>query len=105
MVRPNMLPKLDFTDKIPDAFRTLVVIPAMISNCDEIDSLVQQLELHYLRNPEPGLLFALLTDFRDADSESLPEDESLVEYAKSAIDSLNSKYQFRRTDDLATECS
>jgi cyclic beta-1,2-glucan synthetase len=54
--------------------------------------LAQQLELHYLRNPEPGLLFALLSDFQDANSESSPEDEDLVRYAQAAIANLNAKY-------------
>ncbi len=92
-VQPRILPKLDFKDKIPAPFQTLVVIPAMITNHEEIDSLAHQLELHYLRNPEPGLLFALLTDFRDADGASLPEDEELVQYALAAIQALNGKYE------------
>ncbi len=92
VVPPRILPKLNFKDGIPDAFQTLVVIPALITSHEEIDSLVHQLELHYLRNPEPGLRFALLTDFRDADSESLPEDEELVQYAAAAIETLNSHY-------------
>ncbi len=74
-IRPRILPKLDFKDEIPDPFQTLVVIPTLITSCEDINSLVHQLELHYLRNPEPGLLFALLTDFKDADQEILPEDE------------------------------
>lgn len=94
VIRPRILPKLDFRNKIPDSFQTLVVIPSMITNRKEIDSLIHQLELHYLRNPEPGLLFALLTDFKDADSESLPEDESLVQYAMTAITELNIKYKY-----------
>ena len=65
----------------------------MLSNHEEIDSLIQQLELHYLRNPEPGLRFALLTDFPDASSEKMPEDEALVQYAAAAIDALNNKYE------------
>ena len=92
MTPPRILPKLKFKDEIPDPFQTLVVIPSMITNREEIDSLVQQLEQHYLRNPEPGLLFALLTDFRDADSESLPEDKGLVQYAIELIERLNTKY-------------
>ena len=91
-VKPRILPKLDFKKEIPDPFKTLVVIPAMITSYEEIESLVHQLELHYLRNPEPGLLFALLTDFRDADRESLPQDKELVEYAVTAIETLNIKY-------------
>ena len=73
MIRPRILPKLDFKDEIPDQFQTLVVIPALITSCEDIDSLAHQLELHYLRNPEPGLLFALLTDFSDADKKSCPK--------------------------------
>lgn len=91
-IPPRILPKLDFQQEIPPQFQTLVVIPALINNSEEIDSLVHQLELHYLRNPEPGLLFALLTDFRDADSETQPEDENLIKTATEAIKSLNKKY-------------
>ena len=93
MIQPRILPKLDFKHEIPDAFQTLVVIPAMISSREEIDSLAAQLELHYLRNPEPGLLFTLLTDFTDAKSESLPEDSDLLQYATLVIKNLNYKYE------------
>ena len=93
LIRPRILPKLDFKHGIPDPFQTLVVIPTMITNCEEIDSLVHQLELQYLRNPEPGLHFALLTDLRDAESESLPEDEELIRYAAASIEKLNKKYK------------
>ena len=92
VIHPHILPKLDFKNGIPNPFQTLVVIPAMITNRKEIESLVHQLELHFLRNPEPGLLFALLTDFGDADNESLPEDEGLIKRAASAIEALNVKY-------------
>ena len=93
LIPPRILPKLDFKEGIPDPFQTLVVIPALITSREEIDSLVHQLELHYLRNPEPGLLFALLTDFRDADTETLPEDEDLVQHATEAIEALNARYE------------
>ena len=93
LLPPSILPKLDFKDEIPVPFRTLVVIPAMITRHEEVEDLVHQLELHYLRNPEPGLLFALLTDFKDADSETLPEDEALVKDASDRIEALNAKYE------------
>jgi cyclic beta-1,2-glucan synthetase len=92
MIRPRILPKLNFKNEIPTPFQTLIVIPSMITSHEEIDSLVDQLELHYLRNPEPGLLFALLTDFRDADRETTPEDQDLIQYGVAAIDALNAKY-------------
>jgi cyclic beta-1,2-glucan synthetase len=77
-VPPRILPKLELKQGIPETLRTMVVVPAMLTDRDEIHTLVHQLEMHYLRNPEPQLLFALLTDFRDADRETLPEDAALV---------------------------
>ena len=57
----------------------MVVIPAMLSGADEVDSLVAQLEQHYLRNPDPGLFFALVTDYMDSPTENQPGDTDLVE--------------------------
>ena len=92
MIKPRILPKLSFVEGIPDPFRTLVVIPALITSHSEIDNLARQIEMTYLRNSDPGLLFALLTDFADADSETLPEDEEMIRYAAAAIEKLNAKY-------------
>jgi cyclic beta-1,2-glucan synthetase len=92
-IHPYILPKLHFKEDIPPEYQTLVVIPALITGCEEVDNLTRQLEMHYLRNPEPGLLFALLTDFRDADSETLPEDDDLLTYAAAAVENLNAKYK------------
>ncbi|TLM98217.1 hypothetical protein FDZ73_23830, partial [bacterium] len=99
VIRPRILPKLNFKNEIPAAFKTLVVIPAIISNTKEIESLVRQLEQHYLGNREPGLVFALLSDFQDADSESFPEDEDLLQTAATAIEALNQKYAILSRDD------
>jgi cyclic beta-1,2-glucan synthetase len=79
-------------DGIPAPFRTLVVIPALITSQREIDNLIRQIELTYLRNSDRGLLFALLTDFADADSETLPDDELIIQYAAGEIEKLNEKY-------------
>ena len=92
LLPPKVLPKLRLVNGIPTPFRTLVVMPALISSKEEIASLVQQLEMHMLRNPDEGLSYALLTDFSDADQETLPEDEALIDYASQAIDTLNQKY-------------
>ncbi len=92
LVPPRSLPKLNFKSGLPAGFEALVVIPALLTSEEEIQSLVKQLELHYLRNPQPGLRFALLTDFTDADQETLATDDHLVNYASEAISQLNKKY-------------
>jgi cyclic beta-1,2-glucan synthetase len=92
LIKPRILPKLDFSEKIPAAFQSLVVIPTLIADRSDVDSLVRQLELLYLRNSVPGLRFALLTDFTDAKTENLPTDQALIQYALESIRDLNRKY-------------
>lgn len=92
LLPPYFLPKLDLSDGIPDDLRTLVVIPALLTNAKEVRSLLQQLELHYLRNPERNLFFALLTDFADSTQQHESSDDDLIEQAASGIRALNEKY-------------
>lgn len=92
IVSPHVLPKLDFREGIPAEYRTMVVIPALLSHEGDIQFLLQQLELHYLGNVDPHLYFALLTDFADAPQEHMPEDDALVEQAKRGVQDLNRKH-------------
>jgi len=89
---PHVLPKLDFSEGIPAACRTMVVIPALIANNADIDSLFNQLEQHYLRNPDPQLTFGLLSDFSDASAQTMPEDEALLARAEARVTELNKRY-------------
>jgi len=89
---PDRLPKLEFEEAIPAEYQTLVAVPSLISRNSDVDHLVKQLEVHYLSNPQPGLFFALLSDFGDADSETRPEDAGLLAYAHQVIASLNARY-------------
>ncbi len=92
VVKPEVLPHMDFSRGLPEECAAMVVIPAMLSGPDEVDSLVAQLEQHYLRNPDPGLFFALVTDYTDSPAENQPGDIDLVERARKGIRGLNEKY-------------
>jgi len=89
---PDQLPKMDFSGSVPKDFRTVVAIPALLTNYEEIDFLLNQIELHYLSNKDRNIGFALLTDFADAPQETMPEDEALVEAAVNGIQALNRRY-------------
>ncbi|HJS28624.1 MAG TPA: hypothetical protein VJ768_03315, partial [Anaerolineales bacterium] len=91
-LKPRVLPKMDFSDSLPDDCLSLVVIPALLTSPDEVRSLLQQIELHYLRNLSPSLYFALLTDYADALQQHVPEDEELLKQASEGVDQLNAKY-------------
>ncbi|MFN8440227.1 MAG: glucoamylase family protein [Caldilineaceae bacterium] len=93
ILKPRTLPKLDFSEGIPDEQRSMVVIPALLGSEQEIDGLLRQLEQQYLSNVDPNLGFALLTDFTDGSAEVMPEDEALLARARTGIEELNRRYQ------------
>ncbi|MES2773639.1 MAG: glucoamylase family protein [Bacteroidota bacterium] len=90
--RPNLLPRLDFSKGIPTANRSMVVVPTLLGNAAELDSLLEALEVRFLANRDINLHFALLTDFKDADSETLEGDHALLQLAKEKTIALNRKY-------------
>ncbi len=92
---PDRLPRMDFSSGIPVECRTVVVIPTLLGNTEEMRILVKQLEQHYLGNPDKNLVFALLSDYKDAPFEDMPEDSSLLNDALQEIKYLNTKYKRR----------
>ena len=92
LVRPNPLPRLDFTSGIPPEQRTLVAVPGMLTNPPTVDQLLEGLEVRFLANRDPHLQFALLSDLADAPTETQPSDEQLILQAEAGIDALNQRY-------------
>ncbi|MBA8681631.1 cyclic beta 1-2 glucan synthetase [Stenotrophomonas tumulicola] len=92
LVRPQRLPRMDFSKGIPPGSRTLVVVPSMLGSPADVDNLVEGLEVRFLANRDQHLHFALLTDFLDADQASLPTDAGLLERAAHQIAQLNHRY-------------
>ena len=92
LVTPKPLPRLDYSSGIPPDGRTMVVVPTMLASPEGVDHLLETLEIHYLANRDECLHFALLTDFRDAPREEMPEDRELLGRARDGIAMLNRKY-------------
>src|SRR5205085_8281008 len=86
------LPKLDFKEGIPTEHATFIVIPSMLARASSAGTLAERLETHYLANPDPCLRFALLTDFADAPSQTMPQDDDLVRDALERVRDLNRRY-------------
>ena len=92
-VKPQLLPRMDYSKGIPSESRTLVVIPSMLSNPQDIESLLDGLEVRYLANQDEKLHFGLLTDFCDAPKKTMSEDEQLVRLVQNGINKLKEKYK------------
>ncbi|MBU1546831.1 MAG: glycosyl transferase [Proteobacteria bacterium] len=93
LLPPRPLPKMDFEESgIPDAFRTLVVVPMMLANAETIRVEVEKLEIRYLANKDANLLFSLFTDYLDADTRSSEEDSILLQIVSGCLDELNQRH-------------
>ena len=90
---PRALPRLDFSKGIPDGHRTMVIVPTLLASRQDVDDLLEAMEIRYLGNRDPNLFFALLTDFRDAPEQTLPDDAALLAYARAAVEALNDTYR------------
>lgn len=98
LVKPHLLPRLDFSKRIPIEARTMVIIPTILGSVRDAEDLVEAIEVRYLANRNENLYFGLLTDFPDADQEMLPTDQAHLNALKRSIELLNRKYKRDKND-------
>lgn len=93
ILKPQPLPKLDFSEGIPADCKTLVAIPTLLLNEKQVRDLVEELEVRSLANQDPNIHFALLTDLPDSVQQPLERDiDDRVLLAGRLIDDLNRRY-------------
>ena len=91
-VRAVPLPGLALLDGVPASLRTMVVMPTMLTKQAEIAEHVERLEIHHLASPGGDLHFALLSDWTDADAQSVEGDSALLDFAREGVTRLNARY-------------
>ncbi len=96
LLRPEILPKLDFSKGVPEDCTSLVAVPALLLNEKQVHRLVEDLEVRFLGNHDRNLHFALLTDLPDSPVPSR-EDDPLVDLCATLIKQLNEKYSGKQT--------
>jgi hypothetical protein len=87
----QILPKLDFSDGIPDDCVTIVAVPALLLNEEQIHRLADNLEVRFLGNRDRNLHFMLLTDLPDS-RERPQENDARVDLCAELVRRLNEKY-------------
>ncbi|MGC8469389.1 MAG: glycosyl transferase, partial [Acetobacteraceae bacterium] len=83
---------LELREGIPAEFRTIVVVPTLLTAEESIAGQIERLEVHHLASPEGDLSFALLSDWMDAETETTPADAALLAAAAAGIAQLNQRY-------------
>src|SRR5512146_202144 len=91
LIPPRRLPRLEY-ETVPPSARTMVVVPTMLDSVERVDDLVAHLEVQALGNVDPYIHFAILSDFRDATTETLPHDAEILEAARAGIAALNARH-------------
>lgn len=97
VLKPNLLPKMDLQNGIPEKARTVVVVPTLLIDKKTITELCGSLEVYHLANRDKELFFALLGDLRDAENETMPPDAELSAVARQTVAELNRKYGAEET--------
>jgi cyclic beta-1,2-glucan synthetase len=93
MFSPEPLPKLDFSEGVPEKETTLVVIPALLLSEKQTRAMVESLEVRYLANRDPNIHYAVLTDLPDSTEKPREQDSHpLVQLAVSLITELEQRY-------------
>ena len=87
----EILPKLDYSEGIPDDCVTLVAIPTLLLSEKQVRSLVEDLEVRFLGNHDRNIHFALVTDLPDSD-EPAAEASPLIDLCATLIRDLNERY-------------
>jgi cyclic beta-1,2-glucan synthetase len=91
LLDPQLLPKLDYSEGVPEECTTMVVVPTLLFNETQVRQLVRELEVRYVGNMSANVHFALLTDLPDS-AEQPREDDPLVDLCGDLIRGLNQKY-------------
>jgi cyclic beta-1,2-glucan synthetase len=97
LIPPRRLPRLEL-ETVPASARTMVIVPTILDRAENVADFLAHLEVQALGNVDPYIHFAVLSDFRDAKSETLPQDAEILDAARAGIDALNQKYGNGRSD-------
>lgn len=95
LLAPTTLPKLDFSEGIPDHCVTLVAIPTLLLNEKQVHHLIEELEVRYLGNHDRNIHFAIVSDLPDS-REPATEDNELVSLCSELISELNERYAAKK---------
>jgi len=92
LVPPRRLPRLDFSEGIPESARTMVVVPVLLGSVAEVERLLAHLEVQALGNLDPCVHFAVLSDFKDARTLAVAGDDEILAAAVAGVEALNRRH-------------
>ena len=93
VIKPKLIPKLDFSKGIPEEYATMVVIPTILNSGKKVKELLEKLEVFYLANKSENIYFTLLGDCTTSKNKNEPYDEEIESTGEEIVEILNNKYK------------
>lgn len=91
-IKPEILPRYDFSKTVDEKNTTYVVMPTVISSIEKLDNMIKKMEITYLANRSKNIYYMLLGDCISSDKQNIDLDDKIVEYAEKKLKALNEKY-------------
>lgn len=92
IVKPKIIPKLNFENGIPESEATFVIIPTIVDSDKKVKQMLKNLEIDYLANKSQNLYFCLLGDCKQSDKEIEDYDVDVIRAGIEETERLNKKY-------------
>ena len=89
IIKPKMIPKLDFKSGIPQENATMVIIPTIVKTKEKVHELFSKLEVYYIANKSENLYLTLLGDCSSGKNEKEEFDNEIIEAGIEEIKRLN----------------
>ena len=92
IVKPKLIPKMDFSKGISKENATFVVIPTIINSKEKVEKLFKKMEVFYLANKSENLYFSVLGDCSESDVKEETFDVDVERAGVRLAQKLNEKY-------------
>ena len=92
IVKPKIIPKIDFSKGIDEENVTFVIIPTILKSKKKVKESFENLEKYYIANKSKNIYFALLGDCSESNFEEEKFDIEVAEEGKRQVEVLNKKY-------------
>ena len=92
LLPPRIIPALELDSGVGAELQTLVVVPILLASDRQVEDAIANLEIHHLTTREEAVRYALLSDFADAASETLPGEAERTASAHASVAALNARY-------------
>ena len=98
IIKPKIIPKMDFYNGIPKEYSTFIIIPTILKSKEKVEELMNKLEIYYLANKSENLYFALLGDCSSGKNKEEKYDKEVIEEGIRQVKILNEKYKKNKDD-------